>query len=178
MAFSTIIGIHQLNILKEPCYGFVYYLNLQNHGITEIPEKVYLLYNLISLDLSYNRLEEVPDELFSLKKLKNLYLTHNSVTYFNPLFFRVSKVLLEFNYLSYGLTKDIINHDGLYLDSTSYNRFSINTLPHYTKYLVLYDRYKANFKNIPFNTKVIKIRNVNNKFKCSYGTKIILAIED
>lgn len=58
----------------------LYNLYLYGTGITEIPESIGQLSNLILLNLSYNKLENLPDEVCDLKKLQILSLSNNKIT--------------------------------------------------------------------------------------------------
>ena len=55
------------------------YLSLRGYQLTEIPECVFNLPNLISLDLSGNNLKALPDKPFSLTQLQRLDLSGNDL---------------------------------------------------------------------------------------------------
>jgi hypothetical protein len=55
-------------------------LDLSSMGLTEIPQEVFKLTNLVILNLSNNKLSELPTELFSLNKLKELDISKNLFT--------------------------------------------------------------------------------------------------
>ena len=55
------------------------YLSLRGYQLTEIPECIFNLPNLIGLDLSGNNLKTLPDKLFSLTQLQRLDLSGNDL---------------------------------------------------------------------------------------------------
>lgn len=57
-----------------------YKLDLSNQGLTEIPENVYRMENLIMLDLSGNSIQELPSELGRLHNLRSLNVSDNPIT--------------------------------------------------------------------------------------------------
>ena len=58
----------------------VHNLYLYGTGITEIPESIGQLSNLILLNLSYNKIEKLPDVVCDLKTLQTLSLSNNKIT--------------------------------------------------------------------------------------------------
>jgi Leucine-rich repeat (LRR) protein len=58
----------------------VHNLYLNGVGITNIPESLGELSNLILLSLIYNKIESLPDEVCALKKLQILSLSNNKIT--------------------------------------------------------------------------------------------------
>jgi Leucine-rich repeat (LRR) protein len=55
-------------------------LDLSNMKLTELPESIGQLTQLIKLDLSYNQLTAVPDSLGQLTRLIELNLSNNQLT--------------------------------------------------------------------------------------------------
>ena len=55
-------------------------LNLRNKGIAELPEQIWQLANLTSLDLGDNQLTAVPEQIGQLTNLKRLDLCQNQLT--------------------------------------------------------------------------------------------------
>lgn len=61
--------------MKTP--GKVFILHLKGQKLRKVPNEVFLLTNLVELDLSHNRIEIIPDSIHQLRNLKVLKLGSN-----------------------------------------------------------------------------------------------------
>ena len=67
-------------------------LDLSRMSLTEIPQEVYTLKNLETLNLEYNFLESIPDEVAQLSFLKDLNLSNNNLTAFPEIILSLSNL--------------------------------------------------------------------------------------
>ena len=55
-------------------------LDLENKGLTELPEEIGKLKNLTELYLAFNQISKIPNAIAKLKNLSVLYLDHNQIS--------------------------------------------------------------------------------------------------
>lgn len=113
------------------------HLDLSHCEINEIYEDAFALTDLVSLDLSWNKLETInPDSYHMLHELKTLDLSHNRLTVLDqiPSLFKISVLNLDNNEISNVSIKDEVwvladSLEYLYLRNNDIMRFTADSIP-------------------------------------------------
>lgn len=86
-------------------------LNISNCNLTNIPDKVFLLTNLIHLDCSNNKLTSISPKIKQLQNLQSLHCVNNNITQFPNELLECTKL----TYIShFSVDKKYISYDQLY----------------------------------------------------------------